>query len=149
MLALFQFPWFRKIFPVPCLGSSGKLINILLIYFTGKQDSACSHSHDKNKFRSEIFLQLWENVIIIMKNYCLYNTTLHIKTHYRLTNQQGEWRPGKLFPKGANYSEPNWSINVPGSEPSKRTFGHLRSTSLLSSVIICRRFHKSCDWLQT
>lgn len=129
------------------MGSAGKLINILLIYFTGKQDSACSHSHDKNKFRSEIFLQLWENVIIIMKNYCLYNRTLRIRTHYRLPNKVNGNQAGS-FPKVPITQSPVGVSVCPVVNWKKITFGHPRRTSLSSSEITSiKGFDKSCGRL--
>lgn len=66
-------------------------------------------SHDKNKFGSDIVLQLRKNVVIIMRNYCLYDISLHIKTHYRLIKEVNG-RTGKLSPEGSKHLGINWGI---------------------------------------
>lgn len=69
--------------------------------------AACTHSHDKNKFRSEICLQLRKDVIIIMGNYCLRDTPLRIETHYRLTSEVKD-RIRLPSPEGSNHLKPDW-----------------------------------------
>lgn len=78
-----------------------------------------------------------------MKNYCLYNTTLRIRTHYRLANKVNGNQAG-TFPKVPITQSPVGASACPAMNSEKITSGHPRRTSLSSSVTISMKgFDKS------
>lgn len=74
-----------------------------------------------------------------MKNYCLYNTTLHTEIHYRLTNKVNSNQAGS-FPKVLITQSPVGPSVGPAVNSKKITFGHPRRTSF---IIICNNLRKS------